>query len=223
MVCFTILKTPKRAFNIMVNHLKPGGFCILEVAFDTSHFQRSLHRFIIDYLTDGSLKKIEKYASKLFFETINRAHKFGGRSKKQIIYDFYTNPKHKGINIMDIISWFKKNNLRYYSSYPSIEPEGFINNLNSDTFSEFLNKNSLSTLFQSIYFLIASYDYERDFKYYNFNARKLNLSWKNFLKYSKLDDYEYKNRINLTKTANLFNIFMNDSLKLFKREIKVHS
>ena len=46
---------------------------------------------------------------------------------------------------------------------------------------------------------------------------KLNLSWKNFLKYSKLDDYEYKNKINLTKTGNLFNIFMDDSLKLFKK------
>ncbi len=211
---------PKRAFNIMAKNLKPGGFCVLEVAFDTSHFQRSLHRFIIDYLSDGSAKKVEKYASTLFFETINRAHKFGGRSRKQIIYDFYTNPKHKGINLFQILSWFKNHNIKYYSSYPSIEPEGFINNLNSETFSEFLKKNNLMTFFQSVYFLMASSDYKNNLKDYKSDAIKLNSSWRNFLKYSKLNDYEYNNNTNLNKTSKLFNYFMNDSLRLFKKRDK---
>lgn len=208
---------PKRAFDIMLSHLKPGGYCILEVAFDTSHFQRSLHRFILDYLTNGDLKKIEIYASKLFFETINRAHRFGGRSKKQIIYDFYTNPKHKGINLSDLLSWFKKHNLKHYSSYPSIEPEGFINNLNAETFAEGLNKNKLISLFQSIHFLVASQDYSKNFNNYLSEAKKTSSSWETFLKKTKLDDYEFKNKVNLNLTTELFNQFTKNSLNLLQK------
>ena len=79
---------PKKGFNIMVDHLADNGFIMLQLAFDSSHFQRSLQRFILDYLTDGDINEIIKISKRLFKETLERANKYGGRSIDQIVFDF---------------------------------------------------------------------------------------------------------------------------------------
>lgn len=200
---------PKLGFDKLVKNLKKDGFCILQLAFDYSHFQRSLHRYIINFLAKNNSKsEIEKICYELFSETINRALKFGGRSKKQIIYDFYTNPKHKGINLEQIFSWFKKNKIKYYSSYPSIEPEGLINGLHSNVSNDFMTLFPTMSVFQSINFLLASSDDEISFKEAIVNSKKNSKIWSNFMKTSNLGDFENKkhnfNKYNLEKDFDLY-------------------
>ena len=107
-------ENPEMCFDILTQNLKNDGFVILQLAFDSSLLQRSLHRMILDHFTGGDYKKIIKFAPILFSETLSRAAKYGGRSIKQIVHDFYTNPKQKGISVLDIINWFKKKQIKYY-------------------------------------------------------------------------------------------------------------
>lgn len=213
------MQEPERAYKIILKNLKPGGFCILSLAFDFSHFQRSLQRLIMYELRGkGSTEENEKIIRTLFSETINRSHKLGGRSKKQIIYDFYNNPKHKGINLISILGWFKKSKMDYYSSFPSIEPEGFMNGLTQKSIGEYLKEEPLITLFQSIYFLMASKDYQENFKKYSFEARRVQKNWKNFLKVSKLNDIDERTKnLNLVMIAKKFNSFTNSNIAFFNK------
>ena len=213
------VQEPKKVFKILTKNLKPGGFCILALGFDTSHLQRSLQRLIMHELCKkASIEENEKIIKHLFSETINRAHKFGQRSKKQIIHDFYHNPKHTGINLVEILSWLHKDKMQYYSSYPSIEPEGYMNGLTQKSIGEYLKEEPLITLFQSIYFLLASKDYKETFKKYSLEARKVNKNWKNFLIESKLNDIDNKtSNLNFTKIVKKFNSFMNSNVILFNK------
>lgn len=200
---------PKLGFEKLVKNLKKDGFCVLQLAFDYSHFQRSLHRYIINYLLiNNSKSDVEKISNKLFSETINRALKFGGRSKKQIIYDFYTNPKHKGINLQDIFKWFKKNNIKYYSSYPMVEPEGLINGLHANVPNDFLSLFPSMTVFQSINFLLASLNDEIYLKSVIKDSKKNSIMWSKFMKSSNLADFENKKhnfkKYNLGKNFNTY-------------------
>ena len=184
---------PKLGFEKLIKNLKKDGFCVLQLAFDYSHFQRSLHRYIINYLLiDNAKSDVEEISNELFSETINRALKFGGRSKKQIIYDFYTNPKHKGINLQDIFKWFKNNNIKYYSSYPMIEPEGLINGLHTNVSNDFLSLFPSMTVFQSINFLLASLNDEIYLKNVIKDSKKNSSMWAKFMRSSNLDDIENK-------------------------------
>lgn len=200
-------------------NLKPGGFCILQLAFDTSNFQRSLQRLIIDSLIKdkNNLKEIEKISNKLFYTTINRAHRIGKRSKKQIIYDFYTNPKHKGVNLVDLLKKFKKNNIKYYSSYPSIEPENLINSLHAKVPNEQMVKNPYISLFQSLNFLIASTNDEKSIKFYKKELILAHKSWENLMKVSRLSDYEYGKKINFYKIKNTLSKFNSNIDKVLKK------
>ena len=87
---------PSKGFANLVSRLAPGGFVVLQLAFDSSHFQRSLHRLILDILAGNDTDKLVAYSKRLFKETLERASRFGGRSIAQDGYDFYTNPKHTG-------------------------------------------------------------------------------------------------------------------------------
>lgn len=200
---------PKLGFEKLTKNLKKDGFCILQLAFDYSHFQKSLQRYIINYLeNNNNTIIIEKISNQLFSEAINRANRFGGRSKKQIIYDAYTNPKHKGINLEEIFDWFKKNNIKYYSSYPSIEPEGLINGLHANVPNEFLTSFPSMSLFQSINFLLASKNDENFFKKEIKDTKKNSQLWLKFIKSSNLDDFENKKhnfkKYNLKKNFNKY-------------------
>lgn len=194
---------PFQGLEKIAKLIKRGGFCVLQLAFDTSHFQRSLHRLIIDYLKkkEPNLDVIN-ICKKLFNETINRAAKFGGRTKNQIIYDFYTNPKHKGINLEKLINFFKKNNFEYYSSYPSIEPEGFVNGLESPLLSEIISNYSFLSLTQNMNFVLASKEDKYFIKEIQKDLIALNKLWSKLMINTSLSDYEYKNKNN-------FKIFKN--------------
>ena len=214
----------EKGFKKLSTNLKSGGFCVLQVAFDSSQLQRNLQRFILDYLVGNqySNKLIEEISEILFSETINRANKIGGRSKKQIIYDAYTNPKHKGVNLPNLLNIFKKNNINYYSSYPSIEPENLINGLHALLPSEHVLQNPNITAFQSLFFLLASYNDEKLIKNYSKDLVSLEKKWKKLLKETTLSDYEYGSKINPTKISNYFNVFAHKSLKLLSKRNSIN-
>jgi len=214
----------EKGFKKLSTNLKSGGFCVLQVAFDSSQLQRNLQRFILDYLIGNqySNKLIEEISKILFSETINRANKIGGRSKKQIIYDAYNNPKHKGINLPNLLNIFKKNNINYYSSYPSIEPENLINGLHTLLPSEHVLQNPNITAFQSLFFLLASYNDEKLIKNYSKDLVSLEKKWKKLMKETTLSDYEYGSKINPTKISNYFNVFAHKSLKLLSKRNSIN-
>lgn len=185
---------PKTGFEIMARHLKKEGFIVLQLAFDTSHFQRSLQRLILDYLTDGSEKQIVETSKILFKETLKRANRFGGRSINQIIYDFYVNPKHKGINVFEIFGWFKEHNIQYYSSYPMIEIEGIVNGIHKDSFANLLSDNLFIISLVNFLFMVACEDDELFVNQMRENGNASIKLLNELFKVSLLRDYEYNNR-----------------------------
>ncbi len=110
-----------RAFNHLVSNLKVGGFCILGVGNNAGLFQRNLQRSIL-YAFSKSEDDIVKYANLFFSEHLDRAEKYGRRSRMAIIYDTYVNPKIDTPSVSEVMQWFEENNLRLYSSWPPVSP-----------------------------------------------------------------------------------------------------
>tara|TARA_B100000315_G_scaffold252102_1_gene288163 strand:- start:40 stop:1218 length:1179 start_codon:yes stop_codon:yes gene_type:complete len=111
----------ERAFDIKAQYLKSGGFLVLGIGNSAGIFQRNLQRAILYHLANSE-EQIVSFADELFSEHLDRAEKFGRRSRKSIIYDSYVNPKIDTLSISEVLSWFSKNNLKLYSSWPPIIP-----------------------------------------------------------------------------------------------------
>ena len=217
-------ENPKKCFDILIENLKDDGFVILQLAFDSSLLQRSLQRMIMNYLTDGDYDKIITYSPKLFSETLERASKFGGRSFKQIIHDFYTNPKHKGIGYLEIMNWFKDNNIKFYSAYPSINPENLINGVHLKGGAELLNEYPHISAFANIYFIMASSE-DQDFigDFYE-NAIYTNKKMQSLMDESGLNDYVYGTQRDIKHLTESFKDYFSSVHNLFKvrNEIVMH-
>jgi len=108
-------------FDKLVSYLKDGGYAVLGIATTAGQFQRNLQRMILYRFCD-SADDIENLAERLFKEHIDRAAKFGRRDKRAVIYDTYVNPKYDTPTVREILQWFNKNNIRFYSSWPRIIP-----------------------------------------------------------------------------------------------------
>lgn len=123
----------EKAFAHQVSFLKPGGINILGIGSSAGCFQRNLQRHIIYTFAGRDEKEIERIANDLFPEHLNRAEKYGGRSRKAIIYDTYVNPKMDFISIAELLEWYKKYELKHYSSWPPIVPSVLADNLAGKT------------------------------------------------------------------------------------------
>lgn len=111
----------ERAFDIQVKNLKPGGFAILGIGSSSGYFQRHLQRAILYSLAKND-EEMGTLANELFSEHIDRAEKIGGRARNAIIWDTYINPKYDPPSVPEVLRWFKKHNLKLYSSWPPIVP-----------------------------------------------------------------------------------------------------
>ena len=195
---------PKKGFNIMVDHLADDGFIMLQLSFDSSHFQRSLNRFILDYLAEGDTNEIIQISKRLFKETLERASKYGGRTIDQIVFDHYTNPKHQGIPVSDCLNWFEELGIQYYSSYPQIEPEGFIDGLHLPPANVVIQKNSFLTSITDFLFMTASVN-DQDLINKIHEEASLCVEKKNqLLSGENLTDYEYGSIIDLNNFQEAF-------------------
>ena len=98
-----------------------GIHLILGVGNSSGLLHRNIQRYLL-YSLSSSEEDIVRYANILFGEHLDRAVKFGRRSREAIIFDSYINPKVDTPRIADVLSWFDDNNLRLYSSWPPIVP-----------------------------------------------------------------------------------------------------
>ena|SRR2546426_4527814 len=133
------------AFDKLVSYLKTGGFVYLNLASKAGFFQRNLQRMIL-YKYADSEQDIVKYAMDFFAENIERSHQFGHRTKEAIIYDNYVNPKWDCPSVGEIMRWFKKNNLVFYSSWPNIIPLNFGDSPYTGTFTELMMKEGIAAI-----------------------------------------------------------------------------
>lgn len=112
----------EKAFAKQVSFLKPGGINILGIGTSAGCFQRNLQRYIIYTFAGRDEDEIERIANDLFPDHLDRAEKYGGRSRKAIIYDTYVNPKMDFISMAELLDWYKKYGLIFYSSWPPVVP-----------------------------------------------------------------------------------------------------
>ena len=111
----------EKAFDIKSQYLKKGGFLILGIGNSAGMFQRNFQRAILYRLADSE-EQIVFLANELFSEFLDRAEKYGRRSRKSIIYDNLVNPKDNHPSTSEVLEWFARNNLNLYSAWPPIIP-----------------------------------------------------------------------------------------------------
>ena len=107
---YDVLKNIKLA----IKYLKRDGFLILGIGETNGFFQRHLQRYIL-YNLSSDHNEIYKLSKLFFYENLNRAKKFGGRSIDEIIYDTYLNPKINTLSFHQIKNLLKKNKVNLYS------------------------------------------------------------------------------------------------------------
>ena len=109
------------AFQLLVSFLKPGGYAVLGIGNSTGAFQRMLKRMLIYCFADSDEEIIE-VAEKLFCEHIDRAEKYGNRTRRAIVFDNFVNPKHDNISVPEVLELFREAGLEFYSSWPPVMP-----------------------------------------------------------------------------------------------------
>ena len=92
---------------------------MIAIAEKNGFYKRTLQRKFIKKISKNN-QEIILNAKKYFKMHLERASKFGLRSKIAIIYDTYINPQVKAISLKKICESFHKNNFYYISSYPSL-------------------------------------------------------------------------------------------------------
>ena len=137
-----VTKNPLLNLKICVKSLKKNGFFILGLADTNGYFQRNLQRYIL-YSISKNEKEIIKYSKILFKDHLNRASKFSGRTIEEIIADTYLVPKMETLSLMDVLSFFKKNNLKLYSFYGNLNPINFLNLEKKSQFKLVNNENKI--------------------------------------------------------------------------------
>ncbi|MBF0272537.1 MAG: class I SAM-dependent methyltransferase [Magnetococcales bacterium] len=108
-------------FERLAACLKPGGFLILAICTRAGMFQRDLQRLVIRSLAREEAE-IPALAERLFRENIDRAERFGRRSRAAIIQDTYVNPKIDCPCTGEVMAWFARSGLRVYSAWPPVMP-----------------------------------------------------------------------------------------------------
>ena len=159
--CLYLADNPEKAFNNLVGKLKRNGFVIIAEPETFGSLQIILKAILLNKIADGNYEKIVKYAKLFFLEDLERAHKAGGRPIENIIYDKYIIPRLHSIPIDTVLMWFRKNNIRYYSSCPEIWPVI----RNDSHFQDYLDLTDENMAFLSVIskcFLMKAKSYDKD-------------------------------------------------------------
>jgi 2-polyprenyl-3-methyl-5-hydroxy-6-metoxy-1,4-benzoquinol methylase len=109
---------PELAFNTLSRFVKPGGTMIVTNINRWGFLLRSAKRGIVNLLSFNKSHWKAWWAKKLWKKHIARAVKFGIRTEDQIVWDNFVAP-HRVQSIGEWLRWLERNNLEYYSSYPS--------------------------------------------------------------------------------------------------------
>ncbi len=108
----------KKAFDKLAGFLKPGGYLIFGDPNKIGGFQNMLQRYIV-YSLGKSRDHMEEICETLFKDDITRSVKSRAvRTRRSIIFDRWIIEQQDDPSVEEVLTWFKKNNLRFYSSYP---------------------------------------------------------------------------------------------------------
>jgi SAM-dependent methyltransferase len=121
---FAHTNDPERAFKKLASLVKPGGYLIYGDGNKSGNFQNMLQRLAIFNFADN-WDDMVKVAEVLFKEDLDRSQKFANRTRRCIIFDKWVVPRLTNPSIKEVLTWFKKNKIKIYSSYPNIMPSVF--------------------------------------------------------------------------------------------------
>ena len=165
------------------------------------------------YVFSKNQDEIIENAKILFSDFLKRSHKYSGRKIEDIIADIFIVPIWKPISIKEIESWFKKNNIKLFNSYPNFIKESYFAD------SHNLPSNNLNLKFSIFSELIWMTHRDKDKDFINFNLERYkNLT--NFLeKFLKnINGTTFKKKIDLNKflkdTKNIQKSFRSSNLDL---------
>lgn len=116
------LEDKEAAFARVASCVAPGGFLIFGIANSAGNVQRNLQRLIVHRLASDDHQAIEEIAERLFSEHLDRAERFGRRTRKAIIYDTYVNPKIDSMSVAEVFAQFSENGLEPWSMWPPVMP-----------------------------------------------------------------------------------------------------
>lgn len=122
-----------KAFAHQVSFLKPGGINVLGIGSAAGSIQRNMQRHIIYRFAGRDEEEIQRVASDLFAEHLERAERLGGRTRKAIIYDTYVNPKMDFVSVAEVLRWYRDNGLVPFTSWPPVLPAMQADNLAGGT------------------------------------------------------------------------------------------
>lgn len=110
----------ERGFKKLISYLKPGGFVFISLGNNAGAFQRNLQRVIL-YKLAKTKKEISDLAKILFKNHLDRAVKYGKRDIESVIYDSYVVPKADNASVKEVMTWFKDNKVKFYSTWPPLQ------------------------------------------------------------------------------------------------------
>lgn len=108
-------------FERLASYVAPDGFLVLGVGNPAGCFQRSLQRVILFRFAQSD-EEIVAVAERLFAEHIDRASRFGGRTRRAVIFDSFVNPKVDFSSVAEVLGWFREAGLRLYACWPPVVP-----------------------------------------------------------------------------------------------------
>ena len=80
-----------------------------------------LQRMII-FKFASTWDEMVKVAEKLFKEDLDRGQYFTKRARRRIIFDKWIVPRLTNPSVAEVLTWFNKNSIKLYSTYPPIVP-----------------------------------------------------------------------------------------------------
>ena len=228
---FAHTNDPELAFKKLSSFVKPGGYLIYGDGNKSGNFQNMLQRLMIFHFAQD-WDNMVIVAEKLFKEDLDRSQKFANRTRRSIIFDKWVVPRLKNPSVKEVVTWFKNNDIEYYSSYPPLLPNILSDSLHHNplfkiqdfdhltAFTEAfwiiqnnMDKNEIPMIFEH---LPELYDKQDDLvgyiDDYNIDAK---IDYGIFA--NKIDDYtKTLNKIDITKhLKNRSIIFFDELKKLF--------
>jgi 2-polyprenyl-3-methyl-5-hydroxy-6-metoxy-1,4-benzoquinol methylase len=107
----------KGGFEKIASFVKPGGYIIVGFSNQSGAFQNSLQRMAV-FKYGKNWDEMVDVSEKLFKEDIDRSQKFSNRTRRSIIFDRYVVPKQDDPSVSQVLDWFKKSDIKFYSSNP---------------------------------------------------------------------------------------------------------
>lgn len=108
----------EKAFDKLASNLKVGGYLIFGDPNKIGGFQNMLQRHIV-YTLGRNKNEMEEICERLFADDITRSTKSKAvRSRRTIIFDRWIIPQQDDPSVEEVLSWFDRNNISFYSSHP---------------------------------------------------------------------------------------------------------